>query len=197
MPTYDEISERFTSNPYKNTSGAHYLKALFYEVARDEDKQYVLYTLKPYDIELNGKVIVSISKKYIELNDPTEYTLATNYFDSWVHWKKIRECNWFKPIYDEMKEELEVKIRSDALVKLRNSMKDPKNTVQVGKYLLDKGWVDKTDMRGRPNKDKIKHEAEKLMKEKDDISEDYSRIKDAQGVKDTEWGRIVSIADRV
>lgn len=164
------------SSQFKNSSGVHYLKALFFETARDEDNKYALYTLKPFDHTVGDRVFLSISKAYIELNDPTEYLLANKYFDGWLHWKKIRECNWFKPVYNEMKEELEVKIRSNALNQLRLSAKDPKNAVQVNKYLLDKGWVEKDDKRGRPNKETIKREADKLFKEHEDILDDYGRI---------------------
>lgn len=161
-----------SSTIFKNASGAHYLKALFFEVALEPNKDYVLYTLKSEDH--NG--YKSIHRLFIEENDPTEYNFATKYFASWAHWKMVRECSWFKPVYEAMKEELEVKIRADALNDLRKSRIDPKNRVQVNKYLLDKGWEDKSDTRGRPSKEKIKSEADKMVKDQELINDDYGRL---------------------
>jgi hypothetical protein len=157
---------------FKNSSGTHYLKALFYEIALEPNRDYVLYTLKQEDH--NG--YPSIHRLFVEANDPTEYEFAKKYFASWSHWKMVRECSWFKPSYEAMKEELEMKIRSNALRDLRESSEDPKNTVQVNKYLLDRGWADKTDTRGRPSKQKIKEEADKLIKENDVVENDFARI---------------------
>ena len=157
---------------FKNASGAHYLQALFFETALEQNKDYVLYTLKQQD----HRGYPSIHRLFVEMNDPTEYNFAKEYFASWTHWKMIKDCTWFKPYYDAMKEELEVSIRAKALADLRASAEDPKNTVQVNKYLLDKGWVDKTDTRGRPSKDTIKREADKLFKDKQELEEDFSRI---------------------
>ena len=169
-------------NPYKSTNGAHYLKALFYEEALELDKAHVLYTLKNADHTVNGKTYPSIHRLYMECDDPTEYTFATKYFDSWKHWKMIRDTAWMKPVYLEMKEELELRIRSTAVVALREAASNAKDAVQVNKYLIEKGYSDKDDKRGRPSKEAIKREADKMTKDHDLISDDY--------------GRIVSIADR-
>lgn len=163
----------FEAKPkYKNSSGAHYLKALFYEIALEPNRDYVLYTLKLED----HQGYPSLHRLYVETNDPTEYEFATKYFASWSHWKMVRECNWFKPHYDLMKEELEVKIRADALAHLRRTRNDPKNAVQVNKYLLEKGWLEKEDKRGRPSKEAIKKEADKVFKESEFILDDYGRL---------------------
>lgn len=157
---------------FKNSSGTHYLKALFYEIALEPNRDYVLYTLKQEDH--NG--YPSIHRLFVEANDPTEYEFAKKYFASWSHWKMVRECSWFKANYEAMKEELEMKIKADALRHLRNARNDPKNAVQVNKYLLAGGWADKTDTRGRPSKARIKEEADKLVKENDVVNEDFVRI---------------------
>jgi len=157
---------------WKTSNGQHYLKALFYEEALEPGRDYVVYTLKLYDHE----GYPSIHRLYVETNDPTEYEFAKKYFDGWAHWKKIKQCTWFKPYYDAMKEELEVSIRSRALKKLRQHENSEKAGVQVNKYLLDGGWIEKDDKRGRPSKETIKREADKLFKDQEIIDEDYGRI---------------------
>lgn len=157
---------------FKNASGSHYLKALFYEEAIEEDRRYVLYSLKNYDN--NG--YPSIHQLFLKEDDPTEYRFAIKYFDSWHHWKMVRECAWFKPVYEAMKEELEIRLKSKAVADLRNIARDPKAAVQVNRYLIEKGYVDKEDTRGRPSKQKIKEEADKIFKDMEVIGSDYDRI---------------------
>ena len=158
---------------YKNNSGAYYTKGLFLEVALEEDKRYALYTLKNEDY----KGYPSIHRLYVEMDDPTEYNFALKYFDSWKHWKMIRSAPWFHEPYKEMKEELDVSLRARALNKIREAAEktDGKDVMQANKYLLDRGWKDE-DHRGRPSKEKIKHEADKLFKVKEEIDEDFNRL---------------------
>ena len=156
---------------FKNASGTHFLKALFFETALEPDRDYVLYTLKQED----HRGYPSLHRLFVEENDPTEYLFAIKYFASWTHWKMVKECNWFKPYYEAMKEELELKIKAKALVDLMKAKEDPRNTVQVNRYLIEHGW-DKEDKRGRPSKEKVKQEADKLFKEKDIILADWERL---------------------
>lgn len=167
---------------FKNDSGVHYLKALFWEEAVEPDKPHAIYSLKNKDHTVDGKTYLSIQRLYMETNDPTEYNFAIKYFDSWKHWKMVRECPWMKPVYNEMKEELELKIRAQAVATLREFADDAKNGVQVNKWLVEKGYNDKDDKRGRPSKEAIKKEADKMSKENELIHSD--------------WGRIASLADR-
>src|SRR5690606_3372668 len=127
----------------------------------EKDRDYVLYTLKLED----HQGFPSIHRLYVEAGDPTEYEFAKKYFDGWAHWKKIRECTWFKPYLEAIREELEIAIRSKALYELREKSNDPKSGVQVNRYLLEGGWKDKDDKRGRPSKETIKREAEKIFKD--------------------------------
>lgn len=166
------------SDKFKNPSGVHYLKALFYEVCVESDKEHVLYTLKNYDHE----GYPSIQRLFLEMDDPTEYSFATKYFDSWQHWKMIRECNWFKPIYNEMVEELHLRIKAKALLKIREAAENSdKDKMQANKYLLEGGYIDKEDKRGRPSKQKIKEEADKIVKDNEFVNDDWGRIKLVNG----------------
>ncbi len=161
---------------FKNDYGVHYLKALFWEECVESDKAHVIYSLKNKDHIVDGVRFPSIQRLYMEENDPTEYNFAIKYFDSWKHWKMVRECPWMRPVYAEMKEELELRIRSQAVAALRELAADAKNGVQVNKWLVEKGFNDKDDKRGRPSKEAIKKEADKLTKEHDYITNDYGRI---------------------
>jgi predicted unusual protein kinase regulating ubiquinone biosynthesis (AarF/ABC1/UbiB family) len=158
---------------YKNSVGAYYTKGLFFEVALEDDKRYVLYTLKNEDY----KGYPSIHRLFVEMDDITEYEFAKKYFDSWKQWKMIRSAPWMVDVYNEMKEELDLSIRARALNQIRKTaVESDKDRMQANKFLLERGWQD-DDRRGRPSKEKIKDEAAKLVKDHAEIDNDYGRIK--------------------
>ncbi len=91
-----------------------YTNALFKELDYQDAGVYI-YTIGHEDIEEDGRVLPSIRKAYLELEDLTEYEVATKYFQSWAHWKKVRESSKVKPYIDEWREELEVRMKSRGL----------------------------------------------------------------------------------
>lgn len=167
----------YKGNKFKNTAGAHLLKALFFEEAVDTDRPDALYTLKLEDHDVPGeKVYLSIHRAYVQLQD--EFKLANQYFDGWSHWKKLCACNWFKPFLDDMREEVDVSVKAKALNSIRDvaSNVEDKNSYNANKFLLENGIAIKKDMRGRPSKEKIKQEADKLFVLREEVDEDYERI---------------------
>lgn len=162
---------------FRNASGSRYLNALFFE--HYLDKETVLYTLKSKDH--NG--YPSLYRLYMELADPLEYTFANTYFEDWDHWKTLTECNWFKPYITKWRKELELKIRSEALVRLRQDAEgDSKTSVSSNKYLLEGGWKDKAE-KGRPSKDDIRKAAKEEVSVSNQINEDFLRISSIDGLR--------------
>ena len=171
----------YKGNKFKNSVGAHLLQALFYEMAVGTDRNDVLYTLKledTYDVNDPSKLYLSLHRLYVEMEDTSEYEFAKKYFDNWTHWKKLLECNWFKPYLAEMREELDVKLRARALNQIRDVAANTldKNHFSANRLILDKGLAVKTDNRGRPSKEKIKAEADRMFQIKEEIDDDFSRI---------------------
>ena len=169
----------YKGNKFKNSMGAHLLQALFFETTIDwSEKSDVLYTLKLEDHEVDGKVYPSIHKAYVSMADASEYEFANKYFDGYTHWKKLCNCNWFKPYLDEMREELEVKLKAEALNRIREIALDKSNKshYMANKFITEHGLGVKKDNRGRPSKEKIRAEADKLFKSSDEVTEDYNRI---------------------
>lgn len=139
----------------------------------DTDRPNVLYSLKDYD----NNDLPSLHRLYLECNDPTEYSFAKKYFDGWTHWKKLIACNWFKPYLEAMREELEIKMKAEALNNIRyKAGENGKDGLAANKYILEKGYVDKDDKRGRPSAATIKREADKLFKDKEDVIQDWNRL---------------------
>lgn len=175
----------YKGNKFKNSMGAHLLQALFFETTIDfQNKADVLYTLKLEDHDVTdvttgeAKRLPSLHRLYVELEDASEYEFAKKYFDGWSHWKKLCECNWFKPYLAEMREELDVKLKARALNTLRSVAEDKtnKSSYMANKFIIEQGLGVKKDNRGRPSKDKIRAEAEKLFVTKSEVDEDFERI---------------------
>lgn len=174
ITTMEPILSRFRHE----ASNVRYTKSLFLEESY-EDKSNVLYTLKDSD---HPSGYVSLYRKYLECNDPTEIDFARTYFESWEHWQMICSCSWFKPYITRWRHELELKIRADALNSVIQVARDPshKSSYEANKYLLSGNWKDRTDGKvGRPSKEAIKAQAEELFKDRSATQEDLKRISEA------------------
>lgn len=165
------------TNKFKNAVGAHLLKPIFYEYDNSEHLQSV-YTLKEYDHEVNGVIYPSLRRLYVEAEDPTEYEFATQYLDGWVHWKKLANSSFFQPYLKEWREELEVRLRAKALNRIKTrALSGDKDSHQADKILLSGGWkTEEEKNRGRPSKNKIQEEANKLFTQRTEFDDDHERI---------------------
>lgn len=130
-------------------------QSLFLEVGYDRD--FALYTLKEVDHEFEGKVYPSIKRLYLEMEDPTEYEFANEYFLGWKHWMRICDNRILRTHILEWREELEIKLRSRAVKAMIKSADD--GNYQASKWLVDRGW--NTRGAGRPSKSEL--EAEKKI----------------------------------
>lgn len=119
----------YKDNPYRNPVGVRYLNALFYEMV-GADKSTVLYTLKDHDHE----GYPSLYRRYILVNDLTEYQFAEEYLDGWDHWCKLCECEWFKPYVERWRKELILKNTSESLHIIQQEVS--KGDVQAAKFIL-------------------------------------------------------------
>lgn len=94
-------------------------------------------------------------KVYVESNDPTEYTAAMALVGDWTHWQTVRNHNKLKPIFDNWQDELQMKLKSEAIKTLINQSMQPGGTA-AAKFLSDKGYLaDITSKKsvGRPKKE--------------------------------------------
>jgi hypothetical protein len=167
-------------NPFKSEGGVYYLKPIFYEHDLSENKDVALYTLKDQDHEVNGKVYPSLRRLYIETGDLTEYEFVNLFLGGWPHWKRLQACTWFQPYLEEWREELEVKLRSEALAKVVDISKAKQHPshYQAAKYVVDKGWQPKEKQQTGPKtREKIREEAEKIHNSNVEVLEDWKRIK--------------------
>lgn len=160
-------------NTFRSTSGNRFTQALFYEQT-GVDKSTVVYTLKDQD----HLGFPSLYRLYMEMSDPLEWRFATTHLDGWEHWTILCECSWFKPYVERWRKELELKIRSEALVRIMaDSTGDTKSAQMNNRILLERGWVvDATGTKGRPSKTEIRDAAQRLAQRNADQDTDLARM---------------------
>ncbi len=164
---------------FKNDVGVHLTKSIFWEFDQTENRAASVYTLKDEDHTVDGVVYPSLRRLYIHEADLTEYNFAVRYLDGWSHWKKIKNQGWFRDYYKEWREELEVKVQAAALANIAEKAldKDCKEHFQASKYLLEQGWIEKEKKPTGPRtKEKIRQEAESIVRDKNELLDDYNRI---------------------
>jgi len=155
----------------RDEKNRYYTQGLFLEIAYSK---YAIYTLKGEDHKHKGKTYPSIKKLYLEFEDPTEYECANKYFVDWNHWKAICNNKVLRRHIDQWREELELRIRSQAIRDIIGNSAD--GSYQASKYLADRGW-DKNAV-GRPNRnEKDKKDKMDAMLD-DEFSQDIGRMGD-------------------
>lgn len=165
---------------FRNPQNIRYTRALFIDAHEGEDKSTCLYTLTGEGSEQYP----SLYRLYLDMEDPTEWEFAETYFEDYEHWMKIAESPWAKEHVERWRTELDLKIRAQALKRVRKiAESDTKDSLAANRYLLDKGWVVNPDgsrgtprKRGRPSKEAIRKEAEALFKAEKEYEEDYNRL---------------------
>lgn len=136
------------------------------------DKSSCVYTLKSQD----HLGYPSLYRLYMEANDPTEYSFAVSHLDGWDHWEQLSQCQWFQSYLNKWRRELEIRFKSRAVADLiALAQTNPKDAVQINKFLVSRGWVDK-DKKGRPSAHDIKRAAQEQADLDRQLTEDFERI---------------------
>jgi hypothetical protein len=150
-----------------------YTNALFKELDF-QGLGLAIFTTGSEDLIEDGKTYKSLRKIYLELEDPTEYEVS-KHFDSWAHWKKVRESSKIKPLVNEWREELEVKLRSKGVKGVYSKALD--GDYQASKWLAEKGWVPVgAKKRGAPSKEEVVAEARKEARVIGIVDSHYERM---------------------
>lgn len=162
-------------NPFKNASGRFLIRQLFFENELS-DKRQCMYTLKKHD----HMGYPSLYRLFMECDDPSEYSFAVQHLGGWGHWKELNESPHLKDIFQEWREELDVRTRAKALNNIREIAEQPSPVrLAANKLLLDGGWKrqeKEKEKAGRPSKERIRQEADRLLEYDKDILEDARRL---------------------
>jgi hypothetical protein len=167
------------SNKFKNSNGQLYTKRLFFETTGlANDRDTVLYTLKDEDHTVEDKVYVSLYKRYLDLEDLTEFTFANTYFDSYEHFRILCQAEWFLDHVQRWRRELQLKLKGRAYEALKARMYDTtdKNSFEATKMLISLLTPQEKSRRGRPDKEEIAKAVKDIAKEDQTLAEDHRRV---------------------
>lgn len=120
-----------------------------------------MFTLKDSEeANASGIVIPSFASLYLELADPTEYRPAKELLGGWEHWRALCSSEWFTRFIQPLRDELEVKLRSEAIVATYKIMKRQGQTaLPAAKFFTDNMAQPSTDAK------RTLDEAKKLQKQ--------------------------------
>lgn len=154
-------------------------KSIFFEHDGPE-KNLAIYTLKQNDHTHNGYTYPSLRNLYLDTLDPFEIEFAEKYLGSWSHWLHITQQAWFRPLVEEWREELKIKLQSKGFAAIVEKAvdKEDKDHFQAAKVLMTEGWIPKEHKgkRGPRTEDKIKKEAKEILSSKKLLEEDIDRL---------------------
>lgn len=137
----------------QDTLGRPLTQSLFLELQYSE---YAVYTLKEDDYVYKNVLYPSLKKLYLKEEDPTEYAFATKHLLGWQHWKRLCENKAIAKHIEEWREELELKLRCQAIRDMQNLCASESGNYSAAKFLADRGWEKRGA--GRPSKaDKERH----------------------------------------
>ena len=134
------------------------------------DKFPPLYTLGDHDLE----GYYSLKRLYLEMGDPTEYKVATKYLGGWNHWQHLTKANWFMDWLEPIREELEIKLRSEALENIIiDSVSTSKTSKTSARYITEAGYNINTNKRTKAYKEAEKTRTKAVS---DRVKADMDRI---------------------
>lgn len=165
---------------FKDTAGKYITQNLFLEHSYDTEK--AVYTFADEDKEYNGVIYPSLRKLYLEIADPTEYEFANTYLWGWEHWQRIAANKVLLERIERWREELEVKIRSQAVGSM---LKMTSGNFNAAKWAADGHWNVK---RGRPSKEEQERERKLRERALNELTEDSSRVIDIMSRKEKSGG---------
>jgi hypothetical protein len=156
----------------QDTMGRPLTQSLFLELGYSE---YSVYTLKEQDYAYKGKNYPSLKRLYLKEEDVTEYEFATKHLLGWQHWKRLCENKQIRKHIDEWREELELKIRSQAIRDMQGLCASENGNFSAAKFLADRGWEKRAP--GRPSKQDKEKEDRLADRLSDEFSADIIRLK--------------------
>lgn len=169
----------FTFDQLKTANGITRTKSLFYELSYN-DPEYAIFTTKEQDhVTADGRPLVSLQKLYVAMvpNDPTEYEFAQTVFGSWEVWEKIKKAPQIAQFVKRWKNEVEIKVKSQAIQAIAMEMKEGgRSSFSAAKLLLEKGWLDKDNASQAKKKLAAKEQEEQNKEALSLLSEDAQRL---------------------
>lgn len=184
-PATGDVPYKFQPEQMKDDQGRYRTQNMFVEYATEGYEP--LFTLKDYHRE----GIPSFKRLYVAIGDPTEYNTAMTLLGSWDHWNKLIEAPWLQEALAEAREELCMKLKSEAIERIRKDSKDAfseATRLAANKFLATEGFAspeninkakelrDAAPKRGRPTKEEVERRTVEALRENGTVDNDFNRV---------------------
>lgn len=132
----EKVGYTFEKSRMKDAQGRFWTQGLFNEMSYGKSRNCIM-TLKTEDY--GG--LPSFRRIFVELEDLSCYLPAMVLFGSWEHWVKLCDCLWFQMELNDAINELEVKLKSELLAKIKEIAEgNSKSALSAAKYLASGSW---------------------------------------------------------
>lgn len=153
--------------------------SLFWETRKTEsnaEKYPPLFTVKPKDHTVDGVTYRSLKAIYFSYDHipEFEYEFAMDVFGSWDHWNNLFRSFQLKDILQSWRDELNIKIKADALKTVLAQSKDSEKGLAAARALL--AGEHKGSKRGRPSTAEKERIAKEMNRSKDELDADMERL---------------------
>lgn len=87
---------------------------------------------------------IPLKELYLEISDPTEYKFAAMAFFNYKHYCQLMEYEFFKKFIDKCRDELELKLRCEAVNKIKDEALKGSgaSSITAAKYVIERGWIE-------------------------------------------------------
>lgn len=164
--------------PYKNENNQRYSKQLFFETWRELPIEQRLGS-PPFTLNINRDGLVCFREEYINDADPTGYKTSTRLLGDFGYWKHLLKAGWFRDSLEAWNEELDAKLQSEALDKIRELAKgDDSKALAAAKFISNKEYKKAAGpKRGRPSNEEVDGRLQQEADERKKLEDDASRIR--------------------
>lgn len=168
--------------PYRNEQNQRYTRQLFYEQWSNLPIENRVVG-PAFTLFQDREGLINFGKEYINDNDPTGYTTATRLLGEYAYWKFLMKVQWFREAKEIWDEELDAKLTSEGLAKIRQiALSEDKGALVAAKYLANQDYKNANNKksahsRGRPSKEEVAGHLAQEAREAKETLEDAERIK--------------------
>lgn len=164
--------------PYKNENNQRYSKQLFLEKWRELPLESR--TVEPaFTLYYPKDGLICLREEYVNDADPSGYKTAIRLFGEYAYWKYLMGIPWFREAVAVYDEELEAKLYSEGLDKIREmATGDDAKALKAAEYLANGRFKKEAGpKRGRPSRAEVEGNLKRATEEKTEVEEDAARIR--------------------
>jgi len=173
------MTKKNKNKNFRTEKGVAITQSLFLEIGYKLN--LAMFTLEDEDKVFKDVEYPSLKKRFLEMEDPTEYMFATTYLGGWNHWKRLCANGMLKPHIEEWREELQLKLKAQGVKSMiKEAQMGGKGQATAARWLAANGWLDDGDSKKQVGRPKAKVDPVKEAKGeriiKDALAEDLERL---------------------